>query len=114
MIHKDYLTPKQIQLTEHLKGLRGADYYNHSIKVYNSLSESIEYSVKLIIENHGKLSSIDIATIALKYNINFKLSCEFLEKLGVLRLGTYNKISAGKTFSIGDAMDAARQKNNWK
>lgn len=113
MIYKKYLTPEQIELTEQLKGLWGIEYIRHSAKIYDSLADVIKNDAELIIKNYGKFSSIDIATIALKYNLNFKLACEFLEELEILRPGTYDKINRDKIFSVKKAMDAAKEDNGW-
>lgn len=110
-IHLDYLTSEQIELTEQLKSLKGADYYNHSIKIYDSLADAIKKDAELITQENGnKFFSVDIATIALKYNLNFKLACEFLEKMEILKPGTSAR---PRNFKVSEAMDAARDKNGW-
>jgi hypothetical protein len=112
-IHLDYLDEHQVKLTEALKILRGSEYLKHYHKVFAELSGVIQSDAIAIIEKQGKFTPVDIAEIALKYNLCFKPCCEFLEKLEVLRRGSYEKMKDRKNFKVRDLLAAAKERNNW-
>lgn len=109
-IHSSYLTAEEEELTERLKILRGAKHHSFKLKVYDALADAIKIEAHQIIWKDSKFSSIDIAAIALKFNLSFKVACEFLEKLGILKPGTFDRLDKYKSFTITEVMDAGREK----
>lgn len=109
-IHSNYLTAEEKELTERLKILRGSRYHSHKGRVYEALGDEIKIEAQKTIWQTGKFSSIDIAIIALKFNLSFKVACEFLEKLGILKPGTTDRLDKYKNFTVTEVMDAGREK----
>lgn len=104
------LTEHQIKLTEHLKTARNKEYFKYYEMVFDDLSQPIKLDAANIIQDRQRFTCIDIAALAIKYNLAFKPCCEFLEKLEVLPQGTYSKIQRRKNFKVADAFAAAKER----
>lgn len=104
------LTEYQRTLTECLKSARGKQYMRFYRLVFENLSEHIRTDATTIIKNHHKFTAVNIAEIAIKYNLGFKTCCEFLEKLKILPQGTYDRLRFQKGFKVGNIFAAAKKK----
>lgn len=107
---KQNLTEHQITLTESLKTTRGKEYMRFYRLVFESLSGQIKTDATAILENYHKFTAVNIAEIAIKYNLGFKPCCEFLEKLKILPQGTYDRLRFQKDFKVGNIFATARKR----
>lgn len=104
------LTEYQRNLTESLKTARGKEYMRFYRLVFENLSEDIRIDATAIVENHHKFTAVNIAEIAIKYNLGFKPCCEFLETLKILPQGTYDRLKFQTGFKVGNIFAVAKKK----
>jgi hypothetical protein len=106
----EHLNVYQISITESLKTAREREYFRYYQIAFRELSEMIKTDAEAIIAQRQKFTTIDIGVLAIKYNLAFKVCCEFLEKLAILPTGTYQKIRERKNFNVRDIFAAARKR----
>lgn len=106
-------------IEEMTKGARGQRYYA-LLKAFLSVNGKamVEFAKTLRGEDGG-YSPAGIGWVSIKFGLNFKATCEWLEETNVLRAGWYDRVMDvrirtpdGKTkrLQVKDILDAARQR----
>jgi len=75
------------------QGARGQRYYG-LLKSFLSVhgKAMVGTAARLLAVNEGKLTMVEIAYVHLKFGLNFKATCEWLEETHCVRAGTYELI----------------------
>ena len=88
-----------------LKAARGDRYYGLLKTILSHIGKQMKDEVIRIRERDGGLSIPDIGWISLKYQLNFKATCEWLAEVGAIRTMIYEGITPH--FTVGMIMQAA-------
>jgi hypothetical protein len=101
------------------KGARGQRYYA-LLKAFLSVSgKAMVDCAHSTHEPDGKMSPVGVGFVALKFGLNFKATCEWLEETHCIRAGAYDYIMSGnltqvdgtkKRVQVRDIYDAVREK----
>lgn len=75
-----------------LKHARGHRYGELIRESYEELSPLLVIDANEMIKAEGKLSIVDVGTLAIRYNLHLKYACEFLEWQKMLPTGTYERL----------------------
>lgn len=98
------------ELTVKLKTARGKGYYTILKQILSECGEKIVVDAKeLASQQGGKLKVIDIATLANKYDLNYKATCEWLEECKVLPCGAYERLK-DRGLKARDVLIAANER----
>lgn len=79
------------ELTEKLKVTRGKGYYTILKAILADCGQQILDDANAI-KATGKLTVLDVGKLAVKYDLNFKATCEWLEENRVLPAGSYQRL----------------------
>jgi len=94
-----------------IKTARGEIYYGLLKTILSHVGKAMVDETKRIRQlRDGKLSPIDIGYISLKFGLNYKATCEWLEETGVIWSGTYDEIKSMKDYSVKFIYEKAREK----
>jgi len=80
------------ELTDKLKVTRGKGYYTVLKAILGAIGPQIATDARAIVAENGEFSTYNIGCLALKYDLNFKATCEWLEESQVLPVGTYDRL----------------------
>ena len=81
------------ELTDKLKHTRGKGYYTVLKAILAEVGQQIVDDANAIkAESGGKFTVYNIGCLAVKYDLNFKATCEWLEESRVLPVGTYDRL----------------------
>lgn len=81
------------ELTEKLKVTRGKGYYTVLKAILAQVGPQIAADAEAIkAANGGKFTVYNVGCLAVKYDLNFKATCEWLEESRVLPAGTYDRL----------------------
>ena len=80
------------ELTDKLKVTRGKGYYTVLKAILAAIGPQIAADARAIVAENGEFSPYNIGCLAVKYNLNFKATCEWLEESQVLPVGTYDRL----------------------
>ncbi len=75
-------------MSHNLTGLRGQAYYDGLLKFLGVHGQKIIEDARQI----KNISILDVGRLALKYDLNFKATCEWLEESRIIPTGTHDKI----------------------
>lgn len=92
---------------EAIKTARGQVYYGLLKTILSHVGKQMYDEAK---NWQGKLAVVDLGYISLKYGLNFKATCEWLEETCVLPTGIYDRIMDGSRLKVKDIYAAAREK----
>jgi hypothetical protein len=93
-----------------IRTTRGQRYYALLKTILTCVGRDIYLEGKRIIDAQGgKLFVVDIGYLSLKFNLNFKATCEWVEEIGIVPAGTHDRIIHSK-FKVRDLYDAASKK----
>lgn len=100
------------ELTEKLKVTRGKGYYTVLKQILAECGQAIADDARAITAETGQLNAVDIGRLALRYDLNFKATCEWLEDSRILPAGTHGRLMrAGiKPGEVFEAVRAAGQR----
>lgn len=76
---------------EKLQIYRGKAYGLAVREAWFLYSEKIKKDCQVFIENQH-VDVVCIYSLSVKYDLSFKITCEFMEELGVLSTGTYDDL----------------------
>lgn len=83
-------------LTEKLRVTRGRGYYTVLKAILASIGPQLVADANAIkAESGGKLTAYDVGCLAMKYDLNLKATCEWLEESRTLPVGTYDRLKRG-------------------
>lgn len=88
--------------------LRGVAYYTELKRILAEIGPAIIADAEAIKAATGTITPVGVAGLALKHNLNFKATCEWLEEQRFLRYGTYDRIRA--SLKISDLLDEAAKR----
>lgn len=101
------------------KGARGQRYYA-LLKAFLSVhGKGMVDFANTLRENNGKMSPAALGAVSLKFGLNFKATCEWLEETRVIRTGAYVHImgsrwrqpdGSSKKIAVKDIYAAARER----
>ena len=83
----------EMTLTEKLKVARGKGYFTVLKAILAECGQQMADDARdTINQNEGKYTTLDIGKLAVKYDLNFKATCEWLEESQVIPTGTYIRL----------------------
>jgi hypothetical protein len=100
---------QQIQATG-INKTRGQAYGKAVRDVWAIASPALRARAQAIAKERGKFTIIDLAQISLEFGLSFKLTAEFLEELGILPRGTYDRLSGSRGYRVSKFLDAAKER----
>lgn len=81
------------ELTEQLRNARGKRYYDILKQILAEIGPQIAEDARTIKDqNGGKLTLFNVGQLAVKYDLNFKATVEWLEESRVLKTGAYERL----------------------
>ena len=89
---------------EAIKTARGQIYYGLLKTILSHVGKQMVDETKAM----PKVAVVDLGYISLKYGLNFKATCEWLEETHVLPTGTHDRIRA--SLKVKTILDGAREK----
>lgn len=90
-------------MTDELKTLRGIEYTECLDAIWNECGVNLAGDAD---EMHP-LTPVKIGILCLKYDINFKAVCDYLESDGILPTGTHRKVT--KSLKVRDILEEAQR-----
>lgn len=90
-----------------LTGLRGAAYYARLREILADCGQLLADEAKEI----DQITPLDIGVLAIKYGLNFKATCEWLEESRVIPTGTYDRLIK-RGIKISDILSAVTLGSN--
>jgi hypothetical protein len=100
---------EQIQATGINKS-RGKAYGKAVRDVWAITSQPLRDRAQEIMSERGKFTIVDLAQTSLEFGLSFKLTAEFLEDLGILPRGTYDRLSCSRGYRVATYLEAARER----
>lgn len=76
-------------LTTQLKTARGKRYIDILKAILSDVGDGIVADAQKIIADTGKITPLCIGRLSLKYDLNYKATCDHLEDRGILPVGTH-------------------------
>jgi hypothetical protein len=89
---------------------RGQAYGRAVREVWAIAAEALRERAQEITAERGKFTIVDLAQVSLEFGLSFKLTAEFLEELGVLPRGTYDRLKDSRGYRVTTYLDAARER----
>jgi hypothetical protein len=89
---------------------RGQAYGKAVRDVWVIASPALRARAQAIAKERGKFTIVDLAQVSLEFGLSFKLTAEFLEELGVLPRGTYDRLQRSRGYQVKTFLDAARER----
>jgi hypothetical protein len=89
---------------------RGPAYGKAVRDVWAIASVALQARAQAIAKQRGKFTIIDLAQTSLEFGLSFKLIAEFLEELGVLPRGTYERLRRSRGYRVATFLDAAKER----
>lgn len=80
------------RLTDKLRTLRGKAYHTLLKTILDECGQQIVQEARVIIVGSGRLAPVDIGALAIKYDLNFRATCEWLEESQVIPTGVYDRL----------------------
>lgn len=105
--------PGPSDLTEKLRHTRGKGYYTVLQAILADIGPQLAAdAVAILAESGGKMTVYNVGCLAVKYDLNFKATCEWLEESRVIPTGTYQRLKERglKAREVFEAV-AARQES---
>src|SRR5678816_940689 len=96
-------------LTEELKQARGKEYIARLEYIFKLVGDDIKADVAVIREVYGKFTPVDIGIIVIKYNLNFKAVCEWMEQERIIPAAMYSHMM-DNGLKVKDILAAAQIK----
>lgn len=94
-----------------LRVTRGKGYYTILKAILYEVGPQIAADANAIkAESGGKFTVYNIGCLAVKYDLNFKATCEWLEESRVLPVGTYDRLKRGG-IKFGETLEAIRRRD---
>lgn len=98
-------------LTDQLKEARGARYFDILRLIsFSGIGDCIADDVRAIRKKNGKVTIVDIAEMAIVYDLNVKAVFDIGNKRGVLPAGLHDKFFQKHKVSVGDILEKARER----
>ncbi|HYE59195.1 MAG TPA: hypothetical protein VD948_11850 [Rhodothermales bacterium] len=94
-------------LTDRLREARGKVWVRLYHEVYDRIGADMQAEARATIERTGAFTLVDAGVLALRYNLPFKATLDFLRTPGPLPLGTYERF-ADSRLKVRDVLEAAR------
>lgn len=80
-------------LTDELKNARGKRYYDILKEImYGDIGAAMLEDFDQVVKATGHFQLADLARIAMRYDVNLKATCEWLEEKRRLGTGTYDRL----------------------
>lgn len=95
---------------EAIKTSRGEVYYGLLKTILSHVGKAMVDETKALRAHQNKLSAVDIGYISLKYGLNYKATCEWLEETQMLPAGTHERITEMRDYSVKCIYSEARKK----
>lgn len=95
------------KLTDQLKTARGKRYYDILKLILVDVGPQIVADAQQIAIDTGKLTVLDIGRMAVKYDLNYRATCEWLEESRVLPAGAYQRLK-DNGLKVGEVLAAAK------
>lgn len=89
---------------------RGQAYGRAVRDVWAVASVALRERAQEITAARGKFTIVDLAQTSLEFDLSFKLTAEFLEELGILPRGTYDRLKNSRGYRVTKYLDAARER----
>lgn len=80
------------ELTKKLKVTRGKGYFTLLKQILAECGQQIVDDAYAIATQNGRLTPFDVGVLAVKYDLNFKATCEWLEDSRVIPTGIYQRL----------------------
>ena len=90
-------------MTNQLNCLRGLAYYTRLKIILTEFGEQLAEDAR----QQEKITPVVIGALALKYSLNFKATCEWLEECNVIPTGVYDRLME-RGVRVSDIFEAAR------
>jgi hypothetical protein len=87
---------------------RGQSYGRAVREVWAIASVALQERAQEISAERGKFMIVDLAQVSLEFGLSFKLTAEFLEELGTLPRGTYDRLKDSRRYRVTTYLNAAR------
>jgi hypothetical protein len=100
---------QQIQATG-INKTRGPAYGKAVQEVWAIASTVLRARAQAIAKERGKFTIVDLAQTSLEFGLSFKITAEFLEELGVLPTGTYDRLKDSRGYRVATFLDAAKER----
>ncbi len=79
-------------LNDKLRAARGKGYFTVLKAILAKCGQDIINDAQEVKRKDGRITPFNIAEIALKHDLNFKATCEWLEESGVIPSGSHQKL----------------------
>jgi hypothetical protein len=89
---------------------RGQAYGRGVRDVWAIASEALQKRAQEISSERGKFTIIDLAQVSLEFGLSFKLTAEFLEELGILSRGTFDRLKDSRGYRVSTFLEAATER----
>jgi hypothetical protein len=99
----------QIQNTG-INRTRGPAYGKAVRATWAIASPALRARAQAIAKERGKFTIVDLAQTSLEFGLSFKLTAEFLEDLGILPRGTYDRLKDSRGYRVSKFLDAAKER----
>jgi len=96
--------------TNKLKVTRGKGYFTVLKTILAECGQQMVNDAKGTIQVEGKFTVLDIGKLAIKYDLNFKATCEWLEESMIIPAGTYIRLKK-RGLKATKVLEAAAQPN---
>jgi hypothetical protein len=100
---------EQIQATG-IDKTRGQAYGKAVRDVWAIASVALQARAQAIAKQRGKFTIVDLAQTSLEFGLSFKLTAEFLEELGVLPTGTYDRLKDSRGYRVATFLEAVKER----
>jgi membrane-anchored protein YejM (alkaline phosphatase superfamily) len=100
---------EQIQSTG-INKTRGLAYGRAVREVWAIAFVALQARAQAITQQRGKFTIVDLAQTSLEFGLSFKLTAEFLEELGILPRGTYERLRRSRGYRVATFLDAAKER----
>lgn len=95
---------------EAIKTARGPIYYGLLKTILSHVGKQMVDEFNSLREKQGNISPIDIGYLSLKFGLNYKATCEWLEETHCLQAGTYERIKAMRDYKVKFIYEEVRKK----
>jgi hypothetical protein len=93
-----------------IKTARGQIYYGLLKTILSHVGKQIVDEIKRLRQRQGGIAPVDIGYVSLKFGLNYKATCEWLEETGCIRPGTHERITEMRDYSVRFIYEKAREK----
>jgi hypothetical protein len=100
---------EQIQSTG-INKTRGPAYGKAVREAWAIASVALQARAQAITQQRGKFTIVDLAQVSLEFGLSFKLTAEFLEELGGLPTGTYDRLKDSRGYRVATFLEAVKER----